>query len=278
MRPIARWHGGKWRIANWIISHIPPHRFYVEPFCGAASVLLQKPRSKVEVLNDAYNRIINAFRVIRDHPEDLARALRFSPYAEEEYRRCREESDDPIEDARRMIVLGHQSHGSTGACTGGKRSGWRRGVRQRTSSADEWADVWKQIEDWAERLRGCYIEHGDAFGIIARWESEETVIYADPPYLPEVRSRSSGKGAYGPYEMSQERHVELSEVLRSFSGAVLISGYSCTLYDELYQGWTRVDHQAFADRGSPRTECLWLNPKAANSVIPLVSNFEEARL
>lgn len=50
MRPIARWHGGKWRLAPWILSHLPPHKIYLEPYCGAASVLLRKPRSKVECL------------------------------------------------------------------------------------------------------------------------------------------------------------------------------------------------------------------------------------
>ncbi len=265
MRPIARWHGGKWRIAPWILSHLPPHKIYLEPYCGAASVLLRKSRSKVEILNDAYGRITSAFAVIREQPEELGRLLRYTPCSEREYLDCREEAEDPLEDARRLIVLGHQSHGSTGACTGGKRSGWRRGLREdRTSSADEWKDVWLQVEAWADRLRGVFIEQGEARSAIARWDSPETAIYADPPYLGEIRSKSSGKNAYGPYEMSTEDHILLAKVLKEAKGAVLLSGYASPLYEELYRGWVRVDRKAYADRACPKVECLWMNEKAAS--------------
>ncbi|WP_420796979.1 DNA adenine methylase [Ectothiorhodospira variabilis] len=177
-RPALRYHGGKWRLAPWIIRHFPRHRIYVEPFGGAASVLMQKPPSPVEVLNDLNGRIVSAFRVLRD-PESAQRLsglLALTPYAEAEYRACKAPASDPVEDARRLITLSYQAHGSTGA-SGGKATGWRRGDRGgRSTSARDWASLPDEVMQWCERLRGVFIEQSDALGIIERYDSPETFI------------------------------------------------------------------------------------------------------
>src|SRR5690606_6837914 len=96
-RPIIRYHGGKWRIAPWIISHFPEHRVYVEPFGGGGSVLLRKPRSYAEVYNDLDGEIVNLFRVARDCGDELIRSVELTPFARDEFMLAYEETEDPIE-------------------------------------------------------------------------------------------------------------------------------------------------------------------------------------
>src|ERR1035441_929684 len=65
--------GGKNRLANLIISQIPPHKTYVEPFAGGAQVFFHKPPSKVEILNDLSDDIVNFFRICQSHAPELIR-------------------------------------------------------------------------------------------------------------------------------------------------------------------------------------------------------------
>lgn len=65
-RPVLRYHGGKWILAPWIISHFPKHRIYTEVFAGGASVLMRKPKAYSEVINDKWNTVVNVFKVLRD--------------------------------------------------------------------------------------------------------------------------------------------------------------------------------------------------------------------
>ena len=264
-KPIMRYHGGKWRIAPWIIGHMPPHRIYVEPFSGAASVLLRKPRSQVEVINDMHSRLINVFRVLRDPDKarGLEQQLRLTPYSIEEFFAAREPSDDPIEDARRMLILGYQAHGSTGPC-GGKMCGWRRGLRPRgPSTADEWIRVPDHIAWWTQRLQGVYIEHDHAFEVIRRWDSPDTLFYVDPPYLEQTRS--TGLGNYA-HEMSASEHCDLARLLRSVRGMVIVSGYPSDLYDDLYHGWRCITRNAVADQQRATTEALWISPNTVQDL------------
>ena len=266
-RPIIRYYGGKWRMAPWIIRHFPEHEIYVEPFAGAGSVLLRKPRARCEVLNDKNGRVVGLFRALRD-PEaaaELEWLLRMTPYARSEYEACRKPADDPIEDARRLLVLGHQGHGAT-AAVGEKYSGWRRGLRldrtRGTTSASEWAALPAHVASWCHRLSGVFVDCDAADMVIARYDRPQTLFYVDPPYVMETRSRRRPVYAY---EMNDWDHRQLAAQLHSVAGMVVLSGYPSALYDELYADWRRVERGAIKDRGQKATEILWINAAAYRS-------------
>lgn len=130
-RPLLRYHGGKWKPAPWIISHMAEHKTYVEPFGGGGSVLIRKPRAYAEVYNDLDEDVVNLFRVARDRGEELRQALALTPFARGEFDISYDETADTLERARRMIVRSFQGFGS--AAASGERTGFahRPPVRER---------------------------------------------------------------------------------------------------------------------------------------------------
>lgn len=265
-RPVLRYHGGKWRLAPWIIQHFPPHRVYVEPFGGAASVLMRKPRAYSEVYNDLDGELVALFRVLRDPVmgEALARALALTPFAREEFGFAYEPSTDPLEQARRTIVRSFMGFGSNAH---NRRTGFRANSnRSNTTPAHDWGNYPEQVAAVVSRLRGVVIENRDACEVIAQHDGPDTLHYVDPPY-PKSTRRDAGDD-YG-HEMGDAQHRALATILHDARGMVVLSGYPCEMYDrDLYRDWYRSSRAALADGAGKRTEVLWLNPAAASRLRP----------
>ena len=268
-RTLLRYHGGKWKLAPWILEHFPRHRVYVELFGGGGSVLLRKPRSHSEVYNDLDSEIVNLFRTVRDHGEELIRRIYMTPFAREEFELAYEKSDDPIERARRALVRAGMAVGQNGFH---RRAGFAASTGSRFSPGQTgFKNLPPALAEITERLRGVVIENRDALEVIAQQDSPETLFYADPPYMPETRDA----GRDYTHEMTPGDHEILLSKLNSAAGMVVLSGYRCPAYDAALSGWVRYETTATADIGrkgiGERTECLWLNPAAqkARAVQPL---------
>jgi DNA adenine methylase len=258
-RPIVRYHGGKWRLAPWIISYFPAHRVYVEPFGGGGSVLLRKPRSYAEVYNDIDCEIANLFRVARDQGEALRRAVEMTPFSRDEFTESFNTIGDPIERARRVLVRSFMGFGSASSTQATKcqnpKTGFRANSnRSGTTPAHDWASYPLALEKVIRRLQGVVIENRDASAVILAHDSPGTLHYVDPPYLPETRD----DGRDYRHEMSEQDHIDLAKLLGTVEGAVIVSGYPSELYDDLYHGWIRAERAAYADGALPRVEVLWM--------------------
>ena len=272
-RPVLRYPGGKFLLAPWITSFFPPHQTYVEPLCGAASCLLQKPRSYAEVLNDLDGEIVNLFRLLRDPTlaTELERQLRLTPYARQEYEDAYLPSNAPLEQARRLLIRSWQ--GLHGEGTLGRKTGWRSNVNRRgTLPAHDWGRFPGCIGRFTERLQGVIIESRDALDILLQYDSPQTLFYIDPPYDTDVCPNFNG------YRHSVDAPA-LRRALNRAQGMAIVSGYRSPVYDTLYADWMRVDRATNAGTGQAhtrkRTESLWLSP-ACTQAMSQLSLFQEA--
>lgn len=261
LRPPLRYYGGKFRIAPWIIAHLPEHRTYVEVFGGGAGVLLRKPRSFVEVYNDLDSAVFNFFAVLRDSEQcaHLCRLIELTPFSRQEFDLTYEVATDAVESARRFVARCFFGHGTCSMDlldSNGFRSG---DIRAGKSYAREWVGVPDAIRIAAERLRGVTIENVDFRRLIPKFDNQTTVFYIDPPY-PFSTRKAGGKGYV--HEMHDEEHRQLAWLLRRSKAKILVSGYDCQLYRDLYADWRRDERQTTANGqvgAVPRTEILWMN-------------------
>lgn len=267
-RPVLRWHGGKWKLAPWIMSHFPEHRVYVEPYGGAASVLLRKRQSYAEIYNDLDDWVVSLFRVLQrpDQAARLIELLRLTPFARTEFERSRElaECADPVEQARRLIIrsfMGFGSNANNGRLTGFRSNSNRSG----TTPARDWASYPEALALIVKRFTGVTIENRPATQVMEAHDGRETLHYVDPPYLASTRSPANKydlKHRMYRHEMTDDDHRALAECLHCLKGMVILSGYPSPLYEELFSGWHRVERAAFADGARKRVEVLWINQAA----------------
>jgi len=262
-RPMMRYHGGKWRIAPWIIAQFPPHRVYVEPYAGGASIFFRKPRSFHEVINDLNDDLVNIYRVLRD-PESgkrLREALLLTPFARAEFESSfgnrYAQQTDPIERARLTLFRSLAGFGSAGFAPYYSTGFRGKSLRSFSTPAHDWASWQDALPAFTERLQGCVIERMPAVELIAKYDSEETLFYLDPPYVHDSRSlKSTGRYVH---EMTDADHEQLGAALMKIKGRAVLSGYHSKLYDKLFKSWRCIEREALADGARKRTEVLWMN-------------------
>lgn len=199
MRPVLRYHGGKHKLAHWITSFFPAHRIYVEPFGGAASVLMQKQRSYAEVYNDKWDTVVNVFQVLRDPRKacKLKQALILTPFARAEFMAASTTNTlGQIENARRTILRSFAGFGSA-STNGDFLTGFRANSnRSGTTPAHDWVNYPTHIQAFTERLQGVVIENKPAISVIRQHDSKETLFCCDPPYPQETRNMKRGNATY----------------------------------------------------------------------------------
>lgn len=259
MNAIFKYPGSKWSVAKWIIDFFPEHHSYLEPFAGSLAVLMNKPRSHIETVNDLDGNVVNLFRWIKDDPEKLAHEIYFTPYARQIYDEAFQAvPEDSLQKAVNFYIRLNMGHGFR---TNGEKVGWKNDIqgRERAYASRDWVTLPDRIMEAAERLRGVQIECRPAVEVMQRFNYKNVLLYLDPPYMPGVRH-----GRQYRHEMYDEKsHRELLEAAREHKGPVLVSGYETDLYNDMLAGWHREETVCYSQTCSRKQEALWMNFKPA---------------
>lgn len=256
------WYGGKYSHLEWLLPLLPSCHHYCEPFSGSAAVLLNRNPSPVETYNDLDGEVTAFFRVLRDDPDRLIRAIGLTPFSREEFVIACSTNGHQITDlerARRFFVRARQvrtglaqraSIGRWANCKNTTRAGMSGVISRWLGSVD-------MLPHIAERLLRVQIENRTAIEVINLYDDKSTLFYCDPPY-PHA-SRGDDK-AYG-NEMSDDEHTKLALVLHRIKGKSAISGYRCDLMDTLFRDFKRYDASPKLCHSVKKTrrEALWVN-------------------
>lgn len=278
---LVQWYGGKGLLRARIMPLIPRTQVYVEPYGGAASILLNRKISPCEVYNDLNGGLVNLARVIQDARQfrRLRYRLRNTPHSLAEFVRAISllESPDPIDRAWAFFATYNQSFAGKLKTAGdwGKTFGSAGGIAKATLSFRSRVAALNRLR---RRLLSVQIDNRDALEVIRYWDSADTTFYLDPPYL--AATRVAGNADKYEHECDDEHYAALVSLLLSLKGCAVLSGYNAELYGQLESaGWSRTDFQTScraavrtrksklrgagsATAAVPRTESVWLNPAA----------------
>jgi DNA adenine methylase len=256
------WYGGKYSHLDWLLPFLPHTTHFCDVFGGSAAVIINRKPSSVETYNDIDSELVNFFRVLRNQKETLIEAIGLTPFSREELRlACQAITPDipELERARRFYVRARQVR--TGLAQTASEGRWahckltsRAGM---AGAVSRWLGAVEDLSMIAQRLLRIQIENAPALEVIRRYDSAETLFYCDPPYVHESRG---DKNAYA-FEMTNQDHIQMVELLKSIEGKVALSGYHNSIYDELLSSWycTEGPSQMVHSVKQERTEVLWTN-------------------
>lgn len=253
MNALLNYPGAKWGMAEEIVALMPSHRSYLEPFFGSGAVLFNKPPSAIETVNDIDGDVVNFFTVLREHPEELAQRVYLTPYSRDVFDDSYNDwGTDPIDRAHQFVIRSKMSHGFKMH----HKSGFKIDVqgREKAYCVESWNRIPDNLTKAAIRLKDVQIENRPALDLIRRFNYENVLIYADPPYLMETRCCAQYR-----HEMTEQDHIDLLAALLQHKGPVILSGYPSELYDRELKCWSRITRKSYNQNADQRTEVLWCN-------------------
>jgi DNA adenine methylase len=232
---------------------------YLEPYFGSGSIFFKKNPSIIETINDMDGEVVNLFKQVRENRDELIYKLQYTPWSREDFNMAHEAAENDLERARRFMV---KLWFSIGAYLTYK-NGMRINIKENNGNIEGFYKILpKEIVSACERLKPksnnhVQIENSDAITLIKKYDRPNVLMYLDPPYLPETRSK---KKIYK-YEYMEDDHKELLKVISTSKAKIIISGYESELYRAQLKNWNMDKIITHDNASRKRIECIWMNYK-----------------
>jgi DNA adenine methylase len=261
MKPPLTYYGGKQMLSKLIVSLIPPHKIYCEPFFGGGAVFFSKSPSKLEVINDINGELINFYRVIKTKFKKLEKEVKCTLHSRESHQAANiilgyPQLFDDIKRAWAIWTLANQSYASK------LNGGWGYDKKENKSVKQLQSKRISFTNGYAERMEQVQIENRDALKIIDTWDNKDAFFYCDPPYI------NTNQGHYKGYV--EEDFEKLLQVLSKIKGKFLLSSYP----SELLTKYAKQNKWVMKKVDMPL--CIRSNPnsKGKRKIEVLTANFK----
>jgi len=215
------WIGGKKLLKRHIVDMFPENTDrYVEVFGGAAWVLFHKDKhADLEVYNDYNGELVNLFRCVKHHEQELKRELSFMLNSRELFDDFKSQYNTrgltDIQRAAKYFMLIKTSYGSKMSSFGC--------VKKNINVMIEY------LNEIQERLCKVVIENRDFENLISIYDRPSTLFYLDPPYY--------GTEKYYQVQFSQDDHERLKASLENIKGKFILSYNDHDYIKNLYKDY-----------------------------------------
>jgi len=223
------------KLSDIILEEMPENHkdlIYCEPFCGCCNVFLKKENSEITILNDLNNGISNFLTVLRDDGKKAIGKLKKINYNQLTFKKelTRKKFKNNVDHAINQYILYRTSRG--GLC---KNYCYSKTKRKKIEDIESWNTNVENLHQISLKLSDAFVFNYTANEIIEIFNSEDVLMYCDPPRY--IKNRKS-QCPYKDY-MTEEEHIELSKILIKSNSKIILGGSDSLLYKKLYKDWNR---------------------------------------
>ena len=231
--PFMPWVGGKRKIADYILPHIPQNLdTYYEPFVGGGALFFRiKDRFKKHQLSDINLRLTTTYNAVKKHPTAVLKKLEehTAKDSKDYYKKLQRHHDtnDPIQLAANFIYLIHGAFNRLYRVAEDNtfRMSYRTGRKIPLKNLDA------KITRCSVQLQGVLVTTGD-FSFIEPTKND--FVYLDPPY------HKAGEEIYTPRPFDEKEQIRLKHFvddLHTNGTRFAVSNSDTPFIRDLYKGY-----------------------------------------